>query len=229
MNAPKLIAAGLTSLIVIGATLFILDINPFEIKVDWPQGSNAPTEENGHRTKSKTSTSVKPARKSSTVAKAIDKYKGVEIYDNGKVRNTFGRNVTDDGYNLGLKYQCVEFVKRFYYEYFDHKMPDSYGNAKDFYNSGLSQGGFNTARGLNQFRNKGNVAPKVNDILVFGPTPYNRFGHVAVVSKVKASSIEMVQQNAGPGNPSRESIPLMTDGKVWKVDDPYLLGWLRMP
>ncbi|MDW5290896.1 hypothetical protein [Formosa sp. PL04] len=51
-----------------------------------------------------------------------------------------GRNTTPDGYNLGLKYQCVEFVKGYYYEHYNHKMPDSYGHAKSFFNSGIKDG-----------------------------------------------------------------------------------------
>lgn len=37
------------------------------------------------------------------------------------------------GYYYGYKWQCVEYIKRFYYEAKGHKMPDSYGNAKDFW------------------------------------------------------------------------------------------------
>ncbi|MFA0963395.1 hypothetical protein AB9P05_16445 [Roseivirga sp. BDSF3-8] len=48
-----------------------------------------------------------------------------------------GRNLTPDGYNLGLKYQCGEFMKRYYYLHLNHKMPDSYGHARDFFNPSL--------------------------------------------------------------------------------------------
>ena len=56
------------------------------------------------------------------------------------MNNVSGRNVTVDGYNLGLKYQCVEFVKRYYYKHYRHKMPNSYGNAKDFFIAQISDG-----------------------------------------------------------------------------------------
>lgn len=68
----------------------------------------------------------------------IDNLNGVSVFYNGKISNTFGKNITNDGYNLGLKYQCVEFVKRYYYQYFNHKMPNSYGNAKDFFDKSLN-------------------------------------------------------------------------------------------
>ncbi len=67
------------------------------------------------------------------IGQKVDSLNGVVVYYNGGVNHVADRNVTKDGYNLGLKYQCVEFVKRYYYEYFHHKMPDNYGNAKDFF------------------------------------------------------------------------------------------------
>lgn len=44
----------------------------------------------------------------------VDSFQGVHIYYNGFVNHVESRNLTPDGYNLGLKYQCVEFVKRYY-------------------------------------------------------------------------------------------------------------------
>ncbi len=161
--------------------------------------------------------------------KVIDKLNGVKIYYNGKVSKVSGRNVTSDGYNLGLKYQCVEFVKRYYYEYYNHKMPNSYGNAKDFVNPNVYNGNLNKDRGLIQFKNGGNDSPQIGDLIVFGATPYNRFGHVAIVSNFKTNKIQIAQQNPGANNPSREWIPLSKgDGKFF-LNHQYIIGWLRMP
>ncbi len=57
----------------------------------------------------------------------LDALDGVAVYYNGAVNHVKERNVTSDGYNIGLRYQCVEFVKRYYYQHYHHKMPDSYG------------------------------------------------------------------------------------------------------
>ncbi len=43
----------------------------------------------------------------------IDTFNSVNVNYNGLMSTVKGRNVTPDGYNLGLKYQCVEFVKRY--------------------------------------------------------------------------------------------------------------------
>ncbi|MCR5077115.1 MAG: CHAP domain-containing protein, partial [Prevotella sp.] len=45
---------------------------------------------------------------------AVDSLDGVYVYYNGGVSQSSGRN-TIDGYNVGIRYQCVEFVKRYYY------------------------------------------------------------------------------------------------------------------
>ena len=47
----------------------------------------------------------------------IDSLNGVYVYYNGGVDNVTDRNTTADGYNLGLKYQCVEFVLESFDEY----------------------------------------------------------------------------------------------------------------
>ena len=84
---------------------------------------------------------------------SIDELEDVEIFYNGSIRHIENRNVTKDGYNLGLRWQCVEFVKRFYLKFFNHKMPDSYGHAKDFFDKNIEDGKLNKARNLIQHSN----------------------------------------------------------------------------
>lgn len=171
---------------------------------------------------------IAPTVKSSgKVGRVIDNFNGVDIYFNGNVSNIQGRSVTADGYNLGLRYQCVEFVKRFYYEYYNHKMPDSYGNAKDFYSYAIEDGQINPARDLRQFSNPSKSRPKTGDLLIFGPTPYNKFGHVGIISKVENDRIQIAQQNPGKNNPSRQWFPLEKKGSEHFINHQYVLGWLR--
>ncbi len=160
-------------------------------------------------------------------ASVVDEFNGVKVYYNGQVGNVYGRNTTADGYNLGLRYQCVEFAKRYYYEYFDHKMPNSYGHAKDFFDRSLNDGAYNKARDLKQYKNNGRHKPKKNDLLVYGATPYNGFGHLAIITNVNQNSIGIIQQNPGLGNPTRETIPMSTSNGRFKIEYQYILGWLR--
>ena len=161
------------------------------------------------------------------VGQPIDSLNGVNVYFNGEVDNVSGRNLTKDNYNLGLKYQCVEFVKRYYYEHLLHKMPDSYGHAKDFYNDTLKDGDINAKRNLTQYSNPSQSKPKIDDLIVFSGTTFNKYGHVAIVSNVEEDEVEIIQQNPGPFINSRESFPLAKQDEKWKIDNHRILGWLR--
>jgi hypothetical protein len=164
----------------------------------------------------------------SSIGDKIDSLNGVYVYYNGDVSNVSGRNTSQDGYNLGLKYQCVEFVKRYYYQHLNHKMPDSYGHAKDFFNASLSDGQKNSQRNLYQYTNPSTTKPKVNDLIVFKGTTFNKYGHVAIISHVTEKSIEIIQQNAGIFGSSRRTITLEQQNGKWRVKDDGVLGWLGM-
>ena len=160
------------------------------------------------------------------IGSRIDAFNGVNVYYNGHdFTHTRGRNVAPDGYNLGLKYQCVEFVKRYYYEVYGHKMPNAFGNAKDFFDKGLEDKAFNKKRGLMQYRNVREYEPKVHDILVYDGYEGNRFGHVAIISKVTDEEVEIIQQNMG--TKTRLRIPLVKFYQYWTIADYNILGWLR--
>jgi surface antigen len=161
------------------------------------------------------------------LGEVIDQRQGVKVYYNGHVGHVAGRHLTADGYNLGLKYQCVEFVKRYYYERFGHKMPDAMGHAKDFFDRRLADGQLNPARNLVQHANGGSSPPQVDDLIVFDAHPLNPYGHVAIVSEVGPDDIEIVQQNPGPYAATRERIALTQQEGRWQVQARHTLGWLR--
>lgn len=155
------------------------------------------------------------------VGHRIDQHNGVPIYFNGRTLHTQGRHVSKDGYNYGLKWQCVEFVKRYYYDHLKHKMPDTFGHAKDFFLTHLKDGDYNPQRDLVQFRNGGLSPPKVNDIVVFVG---DEFGHVAIITKVGKDEIEIVQQNVGIA--TRHTIPLLQSKGRNYVLSKAVIGWL---
>ena len=165
--------------------------------------------------------------KDQEIGQAIDSFNGVKVYYNGKISNVSGRNLAADNYNLGLKYQCVEFVKRYYYEYLNHKMPDSYGHAKDFFDKSVADGEKNQQRNLTQYTNPSYSKPKIDDLVIFSGTVYNKFGHVAIISKVSKDKIEIIQQNPGPYSHSRRIYMLKRQGEKWEINNDEILGWLR--
>lgn len=149
----------------------------------------------------------------SKTVKQIDSYsfEGVKIYKNNGSNK---RHLSQTGYNYGLKWQCVEFVKRFYYKKFNHKMPNTYGHANSFYNLSVKSGNLNKDRDLIQIKYTGLNYPSKYDIIVFDYG--DLYGHVAIVTKVyKDGSIEVAQQNTYK---SRARIKLNKN----------VLGWLRL-
>lgn len=154
---------------------------------------------------------------------AIDSLNHVKVYYNGATGTIHGRNLAPDGYNLGLRYQCVEFVKRYYYEHYRHKMPNVYGNAVDFYNVQLADAEFNIDRGLTQFTNPSSSKPEVGDLVVYS----GGFGHVAIVSDVTNDEVQVIQQNGGIGAPTRVWYDLIVEEDMFHIDHARILGWLR--
>ncbi|WP_298895719.1 CHAP domain-containing protein [uncultured Psychroserpens sp.] len=161
------------------------------------------------------------------VGQKIDSLNGVVVYFNGGVGNVDGRELTKDGYNLGLKYQCVEFVKRYYFEKLNHKMPDSYGHAKDFFDSNVKDGKTNKQRNLTQYTNPSRSKPKADDLIIYSGTTLNKYGHVSIVSKVDEKEVEIIQQNPGPFGNSREKYELINEDGKWRINNDRILGWLR--
>jgi len=155
---------------------------------------------------------------------AIDSFNGVAVYDNGPDFTAIhGKNYSPDGYYYGCKWQCVEYVKRYYYLKKKHCMPDLFGNARDFFDPAISQGKINYLRGLIQYRNGGDMKPHVEDLLVFTRAKY---GHVAIVTAVESDYIEIIQQNVASG--TRQKIKLeMRNGRYYLGNGKEPAAWLR--
>lgn len=155
----------------------------------------------------------------------IDSYNGVNVYYNGDQANVFGRSMAEGNYNLGLKYQCVEFVKRFYFIHYGHKMKDSYGHAKELFDETLPDLKLNHDRGLYQFINGSTYRPLPGDILVFGPNYKNPYGHAGIVTVSKGKRLEIIHQNVGEN--SRELFIVSEINGRFFVVDPDIKGWMR--
>jgi len=163
-------------------------------------------------------------KKENEIGEKIDSYKDVAVYNNGKeYTKNYGKNYSFDGYYYGFKWQCVEFIKRFYYEALGHKMPDVFGNAKDFFDSALLDGTSNKKRGLIQFKNGGKEKPQCDDLIIFNDTKY---GHVAIVTEVGVNYIELIQQNIY-GKPRQRLLLTEKNGNFFVGSSKKPAGWLR--
>ncbi|MBT8232830.1 MAG: CHAP domain-containing protein [Saprospiraceae bacterium] len=156
----------------------------------------------------------------------IDRFNNIEVYYNGNLNNVSGRNTSYDGYNMGLLYQCVEYVKRYYYYIYDHKMPDAYGHAKELFDKSLPDLKLNKKRGLYQLKNGSVYRPLPGDILVFDGNSSNPYGHVGIVTLSKGSKCEIIQQNVGVKTRATYKVTKI-DNKYFVLDDD-ILGWMRL-
>lgn len=154
----------------------------------------------------------------------LDQYKGISIFSNGPIiSKSHGAHYNKEGYYFGQKWQCVEFVKRFYYLSKKHKMPNVWGHAKFYYFEKLKQGAYNQDRGLYQYQNGGNVQPALDDLIVFDGLKY---GHVAIISDVKPNYIEVVQQNVDEKPRERYNV-IHKNNQFYVIGSRKALGWLR--
>lgn len=106
-----------------------------------------------------------------------------------------GRHKNDDGYWYGKKWQCVEFVRRYYKDALNHEMPEYWGDATDYFRNHLKSGSINKERGLIQYHN-GDTKPRVNDLLIFKNMAIG-YGHVVIVTEVTDTTVTTISQNMG--------------------------------
>ena len=158
------------------------------------------------------------------IGEIIDSYNGVEVYFNSIPFTTKGENFSEDGYYYGEKYQALEFVKRYYFEVFNHRLEDI-KDVKELYNHNLKDGEFNRLTMLTQYSNPSNHPIKEGDILVFKPNFYNSDGHVAIISKVSEDKIEIVQQNCWKS--TRKELKLESRENKWYIADEKVVGRLE--
>jgi surface antigen len=156
----------------------------------------------------------------------VTTYRTIPVYSNGdNYTLSYGKHYSENEYYYGQKWQCVEFVKRFYHNAFNHQMPSVWGHAKGYYDPTVLHGKLNKDRGMVQFKNGGDTSPQPDDLLVFDFAP---FGHVSVISAVKETEIEVVQQNIA-GKPRQIYRLEKIDGLFTIVAKSKPVGWLRLP
>lgn len=120
-----------------------------------------------------------------------------------------------DGHYTGKKWECVEFVRRYYQQIFGLTFP----SIKNAYNlmhmsSMKSLDGSSTVRCT--FYKRG--TPQLHDILIFD---HEIHGHTAIVVKVLKDLVYVAEQNWGFWNGAGYS-------RKVSLQDPTLLGWLHV-
>jgi surface antigen len=147
---------------------------------------------------------------------------GVTVYSNGASPSYASNSYNTVGtINTGMKWQCVEFVNRYYLQVYGMNIRIAGTDAWQYY-------GTASQRGLVAYANNGNIAPQVGDLLCISG---NTYGHVAIVTEVGANYIKVAQQNVGNGahiqfsfSKSGNNVNATNLGAGYTVQ-----GWLRKP
>lgn len=145
-----------------------------------------------------------------------------------EILNKFiGSAVDGDGYPVGAKYQCTDWVARFVKEAFDKnttRMRVS-GGAKDIFldwpNSFVLPE-WNTERIYNAPDN----FPLQGDIIVWNSNMGGGYGHTAVVESANVNTVTVIEQNGGSGwgnGKGNDAIRRHLYGDYTNV-----LGWVRI-
>jgi hypothetical protein len=148
---------------------------------------------------------------------------GVDIY-----YNTEAWNYVNGQSAYGLKWQCVEMVRRFYYQ-FNFGLLPRVSSAYQMFNAVHGTQGFET------FENGNSQAPIWGDILVFdaGKGKGLAHGHVAIATEIDRNNkrIHFVQQNVGIN--AKDSLPIDDNNYISNfqseknVTYPPVRGWIH--
>lgn len=155
-------------------------------------------------------------------ATPLASYKGVSARSN----QDYPYDSCDGPSTYGLKYQCVEYVRRFYHLVKGIETRDGMpgrgwdGNADTY---------FKTAgeKGLEALENGGSTPPLPDDIITFEGGAH---GHVAIITAVTDDHIEFIEQNFSPSGTGLVAYDPVTHRVADRpVRDGTLAveGWLR--
>ncbi len=141
-----------------------------------------------------------------------------------------------NGQYMGLEWECVEYVRRYYYSVYQLNLYNLGGpmDAWQFFGNAANMH-------LTAYGEGGTVAPQVGDILCFNQTGTGR-GHVAIVRAVGSTTVTVIQQNVkngdtgpnGPDNsynfnysPTTHVVDVLSAGSSHLGSTFYCQGWLR--
>jgi len=151
----------------------------------------------------------------------VGEFSSVEAKSNGSTGYVSNEYNSYNDYNTGMKWQCVEYVNRYYLQIYSKQIRIAGRNANDYYQNA-------TERGLVAYPNDGSEPPQVGDIIV---SEYGSTGHVAIVREVNADKIYVIQQNYCE-NAGDNKYPLIRSGNhVYpfggKTGKYTVKGWVR--
>lgn len=147
----------------------------------------------------------------------------VAAYSNGSVNTNSNTNNFVNGIKTGLKWQCVEYVRRYFLSVFNTDLASKYlGNANTWYTNAATMG-------LEQYPNGGTTPPQVGDILC--STGPSSSGHIAIIKRITGNKIFTAQQNFNNDSTDLDKPLTLTVSNGTYTVSGYagIQGWLHKP
>jgi len=143
------------------------------------------------------------------------------------VKKWVGKSIDNDGYPIGATKQCTDLVATYIKEVWGQPMSIVFpANAIDI----IDRHNDNYETIKNDF-NDINQVPLQGDIIVFGATPSNPYGHTGIVDSANGQKVTVFEQNAGGGRGQGQGGDACTlrDHTYWaSAGFGEVLGWLRL-
>jgi hypothetical protein len=155
----------------------------------------------------------------------LGSFNGVTAFSNGSAGHYSGVSNTVNGIYTGIKWQCVEYVRRYYLIVFGMDLGSLYrGNANTWYDNASQMG-------LSRYPNGSTTAPQVGDVIT---SRGGSFGHVAIIRSVTSNQVCTIQQNfSNETSDTNRCLSLSVSGGTYTVggfNSSYpIQGWLRKP
>lgn len=156
----------------------------------------------------------------------LGNFNNINVYSNGTSGNVSNEYNYVNGTNTGMKWQCVEYVNRYYLSIYNMNIRIAGHNAVDYYPNA-------SARGLSSYPNNGTISPQVGDLLCFSG---NTYGHVAIVREVGANYLKVAQQNvSNSASDVNYNVSMSVSSGHYGVSGSSIgsnyvcQGWLRKP
>ena len=144
----------------------------------------------------------------------------------GKINNT---NNYHNNIYTGLQWQCVEFVRR-YIQITKNITFKQVNNAYEIFDLNS----FNSLSGniipIKKYRNN-SIIPPIKGALLIWKKELNITGHVAIITKVTKSYIEIAEQNwnnfSWDDNNYSRRLPVTYKDNIFSIKDNNILGWIN--
>jgi glutathionylspermidine amidase/synthetase len=146
---------------------------------------------------------------------------GVIAYSSYYENNIREKNYIN-GIFTGIKWQCVEFARRYLIQV-NNITFDAVDNAYDIFNLN----NFKTLNSVNipiqKYSNGSNILPHIGSLIIWSKdVDIKETGHVAVVTDVTKNYIKIAEQNYDNKNYSRK---IYINNNI--LDSMHLLGWIN--